>query len=197
MPPINSKIANKRIANKRIAPALKSFSICVLTSLAFYTTSVHATTCSGTTNTAASATTTHLTDNNNGTINDPETGLIWKKCSEGQVWDGVDNNCTGTDSTFTWQGALQRAQDVNAGSAGENLSQTDWRLPNFKELDSIVELRCTFPAINDTAFPNTPSQRFWTSTPSFSPSLAWYVTFQSGYDGGNGKENSYRVRLVR
>ncbi len=149
-------------------------------------------------NTAIIATTEHLTDNTNGIIIDPETGLIWKKCSEGQIWsNNADNNCTGTAATYTWQEALQRAQAVNTGS-GENFSQTGWRLPNIKELAAIAELRCNNPIINETFFPQTPTNNFWSSSPSAAGSTsAWSVSFINGIDSISNKSDGNRVRLVR
>ena len=112
-------------------------------------------------NTSITATTTHLTDNTDGTITDPETGLIWKKCSEGQTWSSAGNSCSGVADTgsYNWAQALIRAQEVNAGTEGQSFSQTDWRLPNIKELASIVELRCFSPAINNTVFPRSEERR--------------------------------------
>ena len=40
------------------------------------------------------ATTSHLQDNNDGTISDSYSGLQWKKCSEGQKWNVTNNSCT-------------------------------------------------------------------------------------------------------
>lgn len=39
-------------------------------------------------------------DNLDGTVTDPTTGLTWMRCSMGQTWDGT--TCTGTASTYTW-----------------------------------------------------------------------------------------------
>ena len=149
-------------------------------------------------NTATTATTTHLTDNTDGTISDPKTGLIWKKCSEGQTWDSAGNTCTGNAQTYNWQQALQQAQDVNAGTTGEALTQSDWRVPNINELPSIAELRCYSPAVNLTAFPNTPSDFYWSSSP-YAPSsnVAWEVDFSNGNGVASGKNFSNYVRLVR
>lgn len=148
-------------------------------------------------NTAIIATTAHLTDNNDGTITDPEAGLIWKKCSEGQSWSSAGNNCTGTEATYNWQQALLRAQAVNAGT-GENFSQSDWRVPNIKELASIVELRCSSPAINNTVFPATAAAFYWSSSP-YAPlsAFAWGLGFNFGNDGVVNRSNVNRVRLVR
>ena len=171
----------------------------MLVCIGFYAISVHADSVLScdTENSAITATTTHLTDNNDGTITDPESGLIWKKCSEGQSWSATSNNCTGTADIYTWQAALQRAQAVNVGS-GENFLQIDWRVPNINELDSIAELRCENPAINKTVFPNTPADYFWSSSPYAPISVhAWSVYFVDGVDLANGKPNGAFVRLVR
>jgi hypothetical protein len=130
----------------------------------------------------------------NGTVTDQQTGLMWKQCSEGLSGAG----CTlGTAATFTWQAALQRVPIVNnSGFAG----YSDWRLPNVKELSSIVEEQCYSPSINSAVFPNTQqAYGYWSSSPVANySSLAWVVFFYYGYSNWNYKSNdSYYVRLVR
>jgi hypothetical protein len=193
----------------------KRLLIGMLVSAGFYTINVYAdnvvscdTVNGATENTAIIATTTHLNGNLSSTVTDPETGLIWKKCSEGRVWTPITignpplligDECTGTADTFTWQTALQRAQDVNTG-IGQNFAQTDWRLPNITELASIVESRCNHPAINKTIFPQTPFGGFWSSSPSAAPNgiFAWVVNFNRGNNGTSDKRsNGNHVRLVR
>ena len=178
----------------------KKIVLCMLVSACVYTLNVHAENILSCDNevTTITATTTHLTDNNDGTITDPETGLVWKKCSEGQSWSAAGNNCTGTADTYRWQAALLRAQDVNTGVEGENFSQTDWRLPNIKELASIAELRCNDPAMNNTVFPGTPSDFFWSSSP-YAPvsGVAWGVGFNGGSGHAVNKGDGNHVRLVR
>lgn len=128
----------------------------------------------------------------NGIALDKKTGLIWKRCAEGQIWN-VDS-CTGLSARYTWSEALQRAE--NTLFAGKN----DWRLPNQKELHSLVESRCVDPALNSTVFPNTPSEVFWSSSPvnyldgGFT---SWIVYFGSGYDSRVSRGASNAVRLVR
>src|SRR5688572_13560192 len=102
--------------------------------------------------------TSRFTNNGNGTVTDVRTGLMWERCMMGYSFsdngtptDLTDDSCTATaTTTFIWQQALQGAAD--RGFAGF----TDWRLPNIKELISIVEHMCTGPAINETIFPGTP-----------------------------------------
>ncbi len=148
--------------------------------------------CAGSENTAITATTpsTDFSDNGDGTVTHHTTGLIWQRCSLGQSWDGTD--CTGTATTLTWKQALAAgAQHTLAGFS-------DWRLPNKNELASIVEYRCYQPAINNQAFPNTPSNEYWSSSPYNRRSNdAWNVDFYRGHVSFNHKGYSRPVRLVR
>ena len=138
-----------------------------------------------------------FTDNHNGTVKDNKTGLIWKKCSEGQVWNNATGRCNGNATTYTWQDALKQAQTVNnsSGFAG----YADWHLPNITELESIVERQCYDPAINLTIFPDTPSSSdYWSSSPRANVSYnAWGISFDSGGGGWANKNSSVNVRLVR
>ena len=149
-------------------------------------------------NIAAPATTAHLVDNGDGTVSDPKTGLIWKKCPEGQAWNTGTKKCDGTVAHYTWKQALLRAAQVNAGAVGQNLSHADWRLPNIKELNSIVERRCWNPAINEAVFPAT-SDWFWSSSPiADHDGYAWTVVFYSGHDSWSPRNAADTpVRLVR
>jgi hypothetical protein len=128
--------------------------------------------------------------NANGTALDKKTGLTWMRCALGQTWSA--GSCTGTSQTYNWQTALQTAEStVFAG-------KSDWRLPNQKELQSLVERRCYGPAINLTAFPNAKSGWAWSSSPYASYSdFAWVVNFSYGNGSGVGKYGSLAVRLVR
>ncbi|NLY15372.1 MAG: DUF1566 domain-containing protein [Gammaproteobacteria bacterium] len=130
------------------------------------------------------------TDNDDGTVTDTRTGLMWKKCLQGQSWSGV--TCTGSAAVMNWAVALSTAED--ATDAGYN----DWRLPNIKELRSLVEECRTNPAINDTLFPSPTSSTVWSGSPYASHSNdAWYVGFSDGYSYYNNRDYGGHVRLVR
>jgi hypothetical protein len=134
-----------------------------------------------------------LVDNGNGTITDTATGLIWKKCSEGQT---NDENCTGSATLVNWSQALQAAETINSNDGFAE--QTDWRLPNIKELQSIVEVACSVPTINSDRFPNTASSGFWSASARVNGSAyAWGVDFYGGNSGDYGRSSSSQVRLVR
>ena len=119
-------------------------------------------------------------------VTDRLTGLVWARCSVGQGWNG--STCTGMPSELTHEQALQHA----AGRSG-------WRLPNRRELFSLADKRCVDPAIDRTAFPNTPSSWYWSSSPDVGdPRRARNVIFSQALVDYDYRHNaSLHVRLVR
>ena len=63
---------------------------------------------------------------------------MWKVCTEGQTWNA--GACGGNANEVSWQTALQTANDENFAG------HSDWRLPNIKELQSLVAFNCTAPS---------------------------------------------------
>jgi RimJ/RimL family protein N-acetyltransferase len=128
---------------------------------------------------------------------DTKTGLVWQRCSLGQSWDGT--SCVGHPFSYSWQSAFQAARDQKGG----------WRLPNVKELHSLIEVACNDPSINETIFPASFSPiheywdwEYWTATPSANKkSRAWAISFGSGSNflGSISLDDQdfYFVRLVR
>ena len=120
-------------------------------------------------------------DNENGTVTDTCTGLMWQKYA-GNI-----------ERRFEWCGALAYCEDL------ELAGHDDWRLPNVRELQSIVDYGRSAPAINPVfrAF----ADGYWSSTsvPSDRLSLAWSVYFTDGAVMHDGKvEPSYNyARAVR
>ncbi len=146
-------------------------------------------------NTAVTATTPtsdFVLDDVNGTAYHKKTGLTWKRCAEGQAWNG--STCTGSSITYTWSQALQCGATTNCTFAG----QTGWRLPNLKELHSIVEQRNYSPAINGAVFPAPPNTYFWSASP-YAPGAgnAWDVNFVNGNGSAGNEGDGDAVRLVR
>ena len=124
-----------------------------------------------------------------GTVKDKQTGLIWKRCLQGL--SGTD--CSQGDAlALNWEQALQQAE-ANLG----------WRVPNIKELQSIVEQQCFDPALNLQIFPgNTDTSNVWSSTPSVSnvygqDAAAWHLWFKVGRTEMHNRESVFHVRLVR
>ncbi len=164
--------------------------IFILSSLAIVS-GVSAQTCN-TSSVTATTPDSRLTDNGNGTITDTKTGLMWKKCMEGVTGNSCD---TGSATAFTWQTALQQPGVVNGGGFA---TYHDWRLPNIKELTSIVEEQCYEPGINLNRFPNTPSSVVWSGSPVDGLwTSAWVVDFGEGAALQFSRGLGHRVRLVR
>jgi hypothetical protein len=121
---------------------------------------------------------------------DRATGQIWQRCSLGQTRDGA--GCAGAAGTITWQEALAQASG-------------DWRLPNVKELRSLIEYACV-PTINGSIFPDVPvthswqpAIHYWTASPfAQHPLQSWGVNFTNGADyPGTPRTYPMWVRLVR
>lgn len=129
-------------------------------------------------------------------VRDDKTGLMWQRCSLGQRWDGSNQQCLNDNSqpfNFTWTQALA------AAASSRYAGYDHWRLPNKKELGSILDLHCLQPAINSSLFPDAPSGRYWSSTPVIYSDqfYAWYVDFKDGGYGNLANDNNLWVRLVR
>ncbi len=137
-----------------------------------------------------------LQANTDGTVTDAKTGLTWMRCAMGMTWTG--NTCTGEVSTYTFGQANALTGTVTFAG------QSDWRMPNIRELQTIVDRSVYNPAIDSAAFPNTPSASFssasfWSDSPGAQkPSqYAWFVHFGSGYARNAVRGESFAVRLVR
>lgn len=136
--------------------------------------------------------TTDFMDHGDGTVTHFSTGLMWKRCAEGLTGSA----CTsGTAITPTWDAAFDLAE--SSTFAGYD----DWRVPNIKELLSIVETCGYDPAINTSVFPNVPmppfGSVFWSSTTWASDgSQTWAVKFERGGGVQTGK-GMFFLRLVR
>lgn len=110
-----------------------------------------------------------------GTVLDTMTKLTWQRTVPTETYDfvGATYYCAGLGSR--------------------------WRLPSAKELATLLDLGRTKPAIDGTAFPNTPSSHYWSSTlyvlgPA---TYAWYVQFDEPTVSFGEKKDKYNVRCVR
>jgi len=147
------------------------------------------------------------TDNGDGTITDNNTGLMWEK--KDQQVGGIHN----LDNTYTWgmtsspytmngtvvTAFLDTLNDVAGGGASCFAGHCDWRIPNIRELASLVNYGSSNPAV-DTAFNTncvanctvdgaggttmcscTQSLLYWSSTTiQATPFGAWIVYFTDG-----------------
>jgi hypothetical protein len=120
-----------------------------------------------------------LIDNGDHTVTDVKTCLMWQQDEQAKV---------------NWNTALAICEGAN--TAG----YSDWRLPDAKELESLVDETRHDPSINTSFFSGTYSDYYWTSTTGISDgTTAWYVYFGYGYttSGGGVKTDTKYVRCVR
>ena len=128
--------------------------------------------------------TPRFTDNGNGTVTDNLTRLIWMK----------NANAFGR---IQWADALTAANGLKSGDAGTGLTDGskagDWRLPNVRELQSLVDYDSynpALPAVNP--FTNVQLYYYWSSsTYAASPSLAIMVNFYKGGQSHDDKNTFY------
>jgi hypothetical protein len=125
-------------------------------------------------------------DNGDETITDNLTGLMWAK----------DANMA--DGTKTWSEAIAYANTLSLGTSC-GTPQTDWRLPNRNELNSLIDYSNSSPALpSGHPFLNVQSSYYWSSTTSASNnSYAWLVNMGYGYVGNIYKTSYYSVWPVR
>lgn len=115
------------------------------------------------------------TDNDNGTITDHTTRLMWEKAV--------------SPGSMTWKQALAWCENrVTAG-------KTDWRLPNKRELEALVDDSRYNPAMNP-AF--GVASRYWASTTYMVETTgAWYVDATYGYSFADAKSYETVTQYAR
>ncbi|MDC7227909.1 MAG: DUF1566 domain-containing protein [Spirochaetales bacterium] len=123
-------------------------------------------------------------DNGNGTITDNATGLMWSQQDSGAVNDDGTIRKE-TDENFgwgrTWVDTLAWVEKMNET---EYLGYSDWRLPDAKELQSIVQYGITELPATDTDYFNLSHEDcyMWTSTTCGDfPDTALYFAFGKAY----------------
>ena len=148
-----------------------------------------------------------FTDNGDGTVTDNLTNLIW-----------LDNaNCS--NGSRSWAnalvdvGTLNSAGMMNGNGCGDTSNggtfQIDWRLPNVKELQSLIHFGFSSPALPNAAgtaqwaagdpFANVQSSNYWSSTTNVSNTPnAWLVSLSNGVNVNSfNKANTLFVWPVR
>ncbi|MBS9834898.1 DUF1566 domain-containing protein [Vibrio alginolyticus] len=130
-------------------------------------------------------------DYKNGVVKQISTGLMWQLCPVGQKWDGA--TCLGNATQMTFYQALTKAEENTA------FGYTNWRLPNVKELYSIVEKSCRGPYLNQIFSPFITGGSYWSSTFTRTiPYTIYGMSFSSGRPNMLGPSTSlYPALLVR
>jgi hypothetical protein len=134
--------------------------------------------------------TPRLTDNGDGTVTDNLTGLMWLK----------DANCAA--GMKTWQEALDWVASLNTTSIActdySAMTFTDWRLPNIRELFTLVDYSGQNPVLPfGHPFVNV-QLHYWSSTSIVTfPTYAWVLNTDFGDDVSPLKSDSNSVWPVR
>ncbi|MDD2365137.1 MAG: DUF1566 domain-containing protein [Desulfuromonadaceae bacterium] len=142
--------------------------------------------------------TPRFTDNGNGTVTDNLTGLIWLK----------NANCTDTaggiaksSGYLTWNNAITWSSALSAGTCGltDSSRAGQWRLPNRKELQSLVDRSQANPALPaGHPFSGVRSNFYWSSTSyAVNSTYACFVYMFNGHVYNHSKPNNYYVWPVR
>ena len=114
----------------------------------------------------------------NGVVTDQRTGLVWQQQDDGQKRD--------------WGEAIAYCEGLSLAN------QSDWRLPNIKELESITDDGRVMMAI-DPIFTGTKYSEYWSSTTyAYNSNNAWAVYAGSGEVNSHNYKSFYQyVRCVR
>jgi len=113
-------------------------------------------------------------DNQNGTVTDNLTGLIWLKNA-------------GCFAPTVWASALADVNQLASGACGLTDGSTagQWRLPNLVELESMVDVSASNPAVTaGSPFTNVSNGIYWSSTAYYGgqegTTEAWVIRFADG-----------------
>ena len=139
-----------------------------------------------------------FTENEDGTVTDNLTGLIWLQ----------DANCFGPKS---WANAISEANGLADGACGltDGSSAGDWHLPNVRELLSITHWGFINPAVPNTAGTGKwsegdpfndvkPPEKYWSSTTSAAHYTGkWSMRMHDGFIISEHKDSLRYVWPVR
>jgi hypothetical protein len=141
-------------------------------------------------------------------VKDNITGLIWE---EKHALDGYADysNPNDADNRYSWY----QSNEENEGTYNDNQHTeafitdlnrnpfggfNDWRLPDMKEMVSIMDLSLQRPTIDWHYFQNIQLASYWSSTGDIhEPVKSWYVNFSTGSTYSSDRSNLYFVRAVR
>lgn len=118
------------------------------------------------------------------TVRDRLTGLGWCR------------NAGLAEFSLTWQEVLDFVAQMNRD---QTFGCSDWRLPNRRELRSLISHQASRPALPERhPFTNLFQGWYWSSnTAAISPTHAWYVDLAGGRMFYGGKDQPFMVWPVR
>lgn len=125
---------------------------------------------------------------------DSVTALVWKTCSQGQLYNGnPGDKCENSGTDYTWGQAVNACADMNVADGGQGYGgRKDWRLPTMEEIEGLVDYGArnwttgwpaepaagypegaaihgyqptAYPFVNEGPFPNTSIIKgYWSAT---------------------------------
>jgi hypothetical protein len=154
-------------------------------------------------------------DNGDGTFTDLNTWLMWQKefpTPAGYTWTNtpggtalngtivtglfevINNRCEAATSV----GCTSNAQCTGMGGTGKCglAGYRDWRLPNIRELQSLVDYSRA-DSVSNVPGLNTPAYLWSGTTDASDATRAWFVDFQNGRVIVSTKNVALSVRTVR
>lgn len=125
-------------------------------------------------------------------VYDVSTSLTWMRCSVGVVWNEKQGCSDSAPSLLNLEDAIAAATRKGEG----------WRVPELKELQSLVDRGCTSPALNAQVFPDVgdlgDGSPYWSVTAANMPMpMSYFVDFQDGSIDVHTRGFPLAVRLVR
>ncbi len=155
--------------------------------------------------------TPRFTGNGDGTVTDNLTGLTWlQNANCTATVDGIDKSVN--SGRLPWANALTWSNGLADGDCGlsDTSSAGDWRLPNEKELHSLIDKAFHHPALSNdagtgkwaddatSAFSSVVSLYYWSSSSYASNTeYAWCVILDCGFVDPYRKMDDYYVWPVR
>ena len=140
------------------------------------------------------------------TIIDNNTKLEWMKLDDNNGDCGSYPGYLDKDCVFTWDEAFTFVASLNLAN---HVGHDDWRVPNVRELVSIVNYENALPSastefntgcVSDCTLDicSCTASLYWSSTSdAFEPSYAWFVGFGDGDATNLEKSDDAHVRAVR
>ncbi len=120
----------------------------------------------------------YFKDNGNGTVTDIANDLMWQQ---------------NETRPMTWKQALAYSQKLSLAG------YQDWRLPTIRELSMLSEpVQEKRKPQTSNYFPGARQDGYWSSTTNTaSPSFAWYMNMDDGFEHNGFKDRRYSIKTVR